>query len=92
MSNPMLVIYPYRYDDYWVFDRQIPLTESVELVREQFVSGMPAIIDNLVKDIPNAEKGFKLLLSLKPFPGHQAELVWQKEQYGGNWYRWEAKN
>lgn len=50
------------------------------------------MIDLLVAEIPNAALGFKLIFSANPFPGHQAELTWQKEEYGGNWYRWDAKN
>ncbi|MCL1467528.1 DUF6717 family protein [Argonema galeatum] len=87
MSNAMMVIFPYRYEHTWVFD-----DEGVGLVREPFVSGIPAMIDILVQDIPNADKGFKLLFSVNPFPGYQAELVWLREEYGGNWYRWHQKN
>ncbi|HEY9848525.1 MAG TPA: DUF6717 family protein [Leptolyngbyaceae cyanobacterium] len=85
MSNTIMVIFPYKYQDTWVFD-----DERVGLFREPFVSGIPAMIDWLVKDIPHAEKGFKLLFSSQPFPGYQAELNWIKEEYGGNWYRWES--
>lgn len=87
MSNAMMVIFPYRHERTWVFD-----DESAGLVREPFVSGVPEMIDALVKDIPQAEKGFRLLFSANPFPGYQAELVWVAQEYGGNWYRWEAKN
>jgi len=87
MSNAMMVIFPYRYQHSWVFD-----DESVGLVREPFVSGIPKMIDSLVQDITNAGKGFKLLFSQNPFPGYQAELVWEREEYGGNWYRWQANN
>ncbi|MEW5857321.1 MAG: DUF6717 family protein [Cyanobacteriota bacterium] len=87
MPNAMMVIFPYRHEDYWVFDY-----EPAGLIREPFVSGMPAIIDSLVQDIPNAAQGFKLLFSPIAFSEYQAELVWVREQYGGNWYRWQAKN
>ncbi len=87
MTNAMMVIFPYLCEDIWVFD-----DDRVGLVREPFVSGVPEIISVLVKDIPNAEKGFKLLFSANPFPGYQAELVWIKEEYGGNWYRWKKHN
>ncbi len=87
MANAMLVIFPYRYQGTWVFD-----DERVGLEREPFVSGIPQMIDILVQNIPKAEVGFKLLFSANPFPGYQAELVWIREEYGGNWYRWQDKN
>ncbi len=83
-SNSIMIIFPYRYQDTWVFD-----DERVDLVQEPFVSGMPEIIDLFVQDLPNAAKGFKLLFSATPFPGYQAKLVWRREEYEGNWYLWE---
>ena len=87
MVNAMMVIYPYREQYTWVFD-----DERVGLVREPFVQGVPEMINVLVADIPNADRGFRLWFSANPFPGYQAEMLWLKEEYGGNWYRWEAKN
>lgn len=87
MSNAMMVIFPYRYQHTWVFD-----DERVGLVKEPFVSGIPEMIDTLVQDIPNADKGFKLLFSGNPFPGYQAQLIWVRQEYGGNWYRWQPHN
>lgn len=83
----MLVIYPYHYQQTWVFD-----DETVGLVREPFVSGVPEMIDKLVENIPNAEFGFRLFFSANPFPGYQAELLWLREEYGGNWYYWQETN
>lgn len=80
-SNSIMVIFPYRYQDTWVFD-----DEQVDLVKEPFVAGMPEIIDLFVQDLPNAAKGFKLLFSATPFPSYQAKLVWRREEYEGNWY------
>ena len=84
MNNSIMVIFPYRYQDVWMFD-----DERVGLVQEPFVSGMPEIIDIFVQDIPNAIQGFKLFFSASPFPGYQAQLTWCREESGGNWYRWE---
>jgi hypothetical protein len=39
-----------------------------------------------VADIPNAEKGFTLIFSRAPFPGHQYRLDWRRVESGGNWY------
>ncbi len=77
-----MVIAPYWYQGTWVFD-----DESVGLNKEPFVAGVPEMIDDLVKDIPNARSGFRLLFSSAPFPGYQIELTRAKEEYGGYWYR-----
>jgi len=87
MSNAMMVIFPYRYQHTWVFD-----DERVGLVQEPFVSGIPEMIDTLVQNSPNPDRGFKLLFSANPFPGYQAELVWVRQEYGGHWYRWQLHN
>jgi hypothetical protein len=85
MSNAMLVIFPYKSEGIWAFD-----DAQTGLVREPFVFGVPEMIDCLVADIPNAKQGFKLLFSASPFPSYQAELTWIQEEYGGNWYSWQA--
>jgi len=86
-SNSIMVIFPYRHQDVWMFD-----DERVGLVQEPFIEGMPEIIDIFVQDIPKASLGFKLFFSSNPFPGYQAKLVWIKEECSGNWYRWETHN
>ncbi len=83
----MLIISPYRSYATWVFD-----DPTVGLVKEPFVAGIPEMIDVMVKDIPDAASGFKMLFSARPFPKYQAELTWQREEYGGNWYRWQDKD
>lgn len=83
----MIIIFPYRLHNTWMFD-----DEPLGLVQEPFVSGAPEIIDILVQEIPNFDEGFKLLFSAIPFPGYQAELIWVKEEYNGNWYRWNQLN
>ncbi len=79
--NAITVIHPYKYEGVWVFD-----DEKVGLVQEPFVSGADDIIEKLVGKIPNAENGFSLLFSATPFPGHQTEFEWKREEFGGNWY------
>jgi hypothetical protein len=81
MANVLMVIEPYWYQDTWVFD-----DESVGLDKEPFVQGIPEMIDTLVKDIPNARNGFRLLFSSLPFSGYQVELTRVREEYGGYWY------
>jgi hypothetical protein len=81
MDNALMVIFPYYLENTWVFDDL-----DVDLVKEPFVFGVPEMIDNLVKDIPNAKQGFKLIFSKSPFPGYQRKLTWIREEYEGNWY------
>ncbi|MCZ6779219.1 MAG: hypothetical protein O7F16_09655 [Acidobacteria bacterium] len=81
-ENALLVIAPYWFEGTWVFD-----DPAVGLKREPFVLGVPEMIDRLVKQIPNASTGFRLIFSKAPFPGYQLKLVWVREETGGNWYR-----
>ena len=80
--NSIMVINPYWYVGTWVFD-----DDATGLVREPFVSGMPEIINSLVKDISDARSGFRLLFSAAPFPGYQASLTRDRPDFGGTWYR-----
>ncbi|MBN1908895.1 MAG: hypothetical protein JW818_04080 [Pirellulales bacterium] len=80
--NAIMVIMPYRYDGTWVFN-----DPKRGLVHEPFVAGIPRMLDWFVKDVPNAEKGFRLLFSAEPFPGYQKKLTWTRRGHGGNYYR-----
>jgi hypothetical protein len=79
--NSICVIAPYKWEGQWAFD-----DPHVGLHREAFVSGADVMMDKLVAEIPNAEKGFRLLFSASPFPGCTAKLEWRREEHGGNWY------
>ena len=79
--NAINVISPYKHHGMWVFD-----DARVGLVQEPFVSGADTWIDRVVADIPGAEKGFTLIFSSTPFPGHQYRLDWRRAEAGGNWY------
>ncbi len=83
-ANAIMVIAPYRYQGAWVFDDR-----TVGLVKEPFVAGVPEMIDVLVKDIPNADGGFRLLFSAQAFPGHQKVLKWLRGDGGGNYYSFD---
>ena len=83
MANAMMVIFPYRHEGTWVFD-----DEATGLVKEPFVAGIDEMIDLVTADIPNAEKGFRVLFSATPFPNYQHTLNWLREDTGGNWYQW----
>jgi hypothetical protein len=82
MLNSIMIIAPYWYSGTWVFD-----DDSKGLDKEPFIEGVPEMINELVKDIPNALMGFKLFFSSSPFPGYQVELEWVRQEYDGNWYR-----
>jgi len=80
-DNAILTIKPYWYNGTWVFD-----DERVNLYKEPFVAGIPEMISHIIKDIPNAKSGFRLLFSAQPFPGYQMKLTWRRKEKGGNWY------
>jgi len=80
-GNAIMVIAPYRHAGTWVFD-----DAAAGLKKEPFVAGVPEMIDVLVEDIPNADRGFRLLFSANPFPGHQKKLTWLRGDMGGNYY------
>src|SRR6266513_2116018 len=73
--NAINVIAPYQYEGMWVFD-----DPRVGLDKEPFVSGADTMIDVLVGDIPDAEKGFRLLFSSLPFPGYTFKLDWRRQE------------
>ena len=79
--NAIGIIAPYKYEGMWVFD-----DAAAGLTREPFVSGIDKMIDLAVADIPNADRGFRLLFSATPFPGYTWKLEWRREEFGGNWY------
>lgn len=81
-ENAINVIAPYRADGTWVFD-----DPAARLRREPFVVGIPEMIDDLVKNIPNAGAGFRLYFSAEPFPDFQRKLTWVRADGTGNWYR-----
>jgi len=80
-ENSMMVLVPYKHKGTWVFD-----DADRGLVKEAFVAGIPKMIEQLVKDIPNAEKGFRLIFSSKKFPGYDVKLDWRRGDKSGNWY------
>ena len=79
--NALSVLFPYKYEGMWVFD-----DPAAGLQREPFVLGIDEMINRVVANIPNAEKGFRLIFSPTPFPGYAVKLEWRREEYGGNWY------
>lgn len=82
MQNAIRVINPYLYHGTWVFD-----DADHGLVKEPFVAGIPAIIDLAVSGIKDAGKGFRMLFSGNPFPGHTVQLNKLNREHGGCWYQ-----
>lgn len=80
-SNSIMVLQPYWHAGTWVFD-----DAAKGLDKEAFVCGIPEMIDDMVRDIPDAREGFRLLFSSRAFPGHTHRLEWRREESGGNWY------
>ncbi|HEX9199538.1 MAG TPA: DUF6717 family protein [Acidobacteriaceae bacterium] len=79
--NEINVIAPYKYLGMWVFD-----DPKVGLVQEPFVGGADTMIDTITREISNAERGFAMLFSAAPFPGHQYRLEWREPSGSGNVY------
>lgn len=79
--NALRVIHPYKHEGTWVFD-----DDRVGLVREPFVAGADEIMERMVRPIPDAENGFRLVFSSRPFPGCHAGFEWRREEHGGHWY------
>ena len=79
--NFLLAIHPYKDRGVWMFDDR-----PKGLEREPFVAGADVIIERMVADLPGAERGFTLVFATGPFPGHQLELEWRREDMDGNWY------
>jgi hypothetical protein len=80
-ANSIVVLMPYRHAGTWVFD-----DPTLGLRKEPFVAGIPEMIDEMVKDIPDADNGFRLLFSAKPFPAYTHKLTWRRGDNAGNWY------
>jgi glyoxylate carboligase len=67
-----------------------PVTKWANRVYE--TRRIPEMIDRLVKNIPEAREGFKLLFSSTPFPGFDAKVDFVTGESGGAWYRWAAED
>ena len=79
--NAINVIAPYKHHGIWVFD-----DPRVGLTQEPFVAGSDTFVDRAVANIPNADEGFLLLFSSKPFPGFQFRVEWRRPDVSGDWY------
>ncbi|MFM7310163.1 MAG: DUF6717 family protein [Flavobacteriales bacterium] len=89
-SNAILTLNPYMHRGQWVFD-----DDRVGLEKEPFVAGADDFIDyvfKLRKQRAEAKKGFKLVFSKHPFPGHHFTLSKLRRAYGGTFYKVDDSN
>jgi hypothetical protein len=82
-GNALMTLRPYKWGSMWVFD-----DAAVGLRKEPFVSGIPAILDDLLSEngIHDPDNGYYLTFSATPFPGFQRSMSWTEADKGGNWY------
>lgn len=85
-NNSIFIIDPYWDDITWVFD-----DDRVGLTREPFVAGIPDMINYMVREIPDADKGFRLFFSTSKYPGYTYSLSWTGSEYDGNWYQMDEE-
>lgn len=83
--NALMQISAYRHHGGWAFD-----DAKVGLVAEPFVSGISQMID-ILADLVGATDRILLTFSPTEFPGASCRLDWTREEFGGNWYRWQAR-
>lgn len=83
MNNSIRAIHPYLDSGLLVFD-----DDAVGLVKEPFVAGADTVLSTLAEAVCGSgwEKGFTVLFSDRPFPGHQARMDWVRAEYDGNVY------
>jgi hypothetical protein len=84
MANVLMAGNPCWHKGYRVFD-----DDSAGLDKEPFVRGIPEMIDDLVRNIPDAGQGFKLVFSARPFSSYQRYLIRVREEMDGWWYKVE---
>ncbi len=60
---------------------------QVGLIKEPFVEGADTMIDAMIKDIPDADHGFRIVFSASAFPSYQHKLEWVRPDLSGKVYR-----
>jgi hypothetical protein len=80
-GNAIHVIAPYKHHGQWVFD-----DPERGLAQEPFVAGADDWMDKATAGIPGAERGFLLVFSDRPFPGHDFRMTRTRPESGGAWY------
>lgn len=86
--NEITIINPYWKHGTWCFT-----DDTIGVVDEAFVAGADTVISYLVRDIPNASQGFRLMFSENPFPEHDIVATHvESDGYSGNFYKFEEKD
>ena len=81
-DNAIMAIHPFWKNGMWVFT-----DDTAGLVEEPFVQGIPEIIEELVKHIPDAKDGFTMLFSSDIFPESVGMTKVERDNAcGGTWY------
>lgn len=82
-KNSLRVIHPYWSNGQLVFD-----DEATGLVGEPFVAGADTALALIAEaeQVQGRRRGFTVVFSDEPFPGHHAVLERQEEEAKGNWY------
>lgn len=83
--NSLMSILSYRSHSGWAFD-----DATAGLSAEPFVAGIPEMIDVLAEQI-GADDRIVLTFAPTEFPGSSLRLDRTREEFGGNWYRWEDR-
>ncbi len=84
-KEKFIVIKPYWYEGEWVFD-----DAKTGVQREPFITGITEMITLVVRGIPNARAGVRLICCEQPLPGARHTLTWVRAEAGGtggNYYR-----
>jgi len=75
-------IRPFKHEGQWVFT-----DIGVDLDKEPLIQGIDLMLDELTKDIPDAETGFELIFSDRPFEGATVTLDHVRpDEVEGDWY------
>lgn len=80
-SNALFIIQPYKALGTWVFD-----DESRHLLREPFVLGVPAMIDQKLSQKGITGDQFNLVFTSGILPNADAVLVKENDLSEGAWY------
>lgn len=73
-----MVLQPNWHDGTWMFD-----DPAKALNREPCVRGILDMISEMVREIPDARQGSRLLFLTRPFLGHTHRLEQRREESGG---------
>ena len=82
VMDALIEIEVYWYANAWRFDDRLS-----RLSKQRIFTGFQRVLGDLVKDVYNANNGFRLLLSDSHFPGHQRCLILEGESVNGWLYK-----